>query len=189
MKNKKWLKILSLRAIVAGCIAGGILHILIALAIPYVNTTSAFNNVAPVLPENKLLIAPVATSKSALLPFMTPEVRYALCRYNIHKGPVRISARLLKPSWTLALYTPQGDNFHTTTGLASQKNDVTFDLIPPAKKLFGLFSLSTPTASDRVTVQVPGKTGLMVLRAPISGTAFTDEVEKTLQLASCKHIE
>ena len=189
MKRKKWFSILSWHTIIAGILAGGIIHILATLAIPYTASTTAYKQLAPSLPVNKLVVTPVASAKSQTLPFMTPEVRVALCRYNISRGPVRISARLLDPSWTLALYTPQGDNFHTTTGLSSQRNDVTFDLISPAPKFLGIFQTSTRPAQDRVTVTVPQKTGLMVLRAPINGTAFTQEVTDAMKLASCRRLE
>ena len=189
MKLIKWLSKLSWRACLAGILAGGIIHIVVTLAIPFVAKSKAFVQIARLLPENKLKIISHVTARTQILPFMTPDVRYALCRYNIARGPVRISARLLDPSWTLALYTPQGDNFHITTGLASQRNDVSFDLVPPAPKLLGIFPTTVRTVSDRVMVNVPEKTGLMLLRAPVHGTAFAAEVDKTLQLASCKAVE
>jgi len=188
MKLKTLLTIFNWRAILAGILAGGIIHIVVTLAIPYISTSSAFIQISAAIPGNKLTIAPIASARSQLMPFMTPDVRYALCRYDIARGPVRISARLLDPSWTLALYTPQGDNFHTTSGLATRRNDVSFDLVPPAPKFLGLFPTSVPTTSERVTVNVPQKIGLMVLRAPINGTAFTEEVDKTLKLASCRSV-
>ncbi len=188
MSIKKLFRLLSWRAILAGILAGGIIHIIAVLAIPYIASTSAYVQLSPILPLNKLMIAPVANARSTLMPFMTPDVRYALCRYDISRGPVRISASLLDPSWTLALYTPQGDNFHTVTGLNSRQNNVSFDLIPPAPKFLGIFTTSARTASDRVTVNVPQKIGLMVLRAPISGAAFTQEVETTLKLTKCRRV-
>ena len=189
MKVRLLRKFLNWRAIAGGILAGGIVHILVTLAIPYYSPKTPFRMLAATLPLNQMTIAPATTSRSQLLPYMTPQVRHAFCRYDIHRGPVRISARLLDPSWTLAFYTPQGDNFHTVTGLATRTNDVTFDLVRPADRFWGLFSFRKAVRTDRPTVETPQKTGLVVLRAPVNGTAFTSQTVKALELARCTLVD
>lgn len=185
----KWLKILSWRALLAGVLLGAIIHIGTTLAIPYTSNASAFMKLAPQLPTNKLVIVPPASPKRQLLPFMMPNVRYALCRFNIHRSPVRIRAQLLDPSWTLALYSKAGDNFYIAMGLSSRRLDISIDLVRPAAKFLGLFSTSNSLAADQTKVPVPHETGLLVIRAPINGTAFADEVDRALKQASCRPIE
>ena len=185
----KWLRTLSWRTLVAGVMAGAIIHICTTLAIPYTNNASAYMKLAPNLPLNQLVIAPPATPRTQLLPFVMPDVRYALCRFSIHRSPVRVRARLLDPSWTLALYTPAGDNFYIAMGLSSRRLDIAFDLVRPAPRFLGIFSTSHNIGTDQTKVPTPDETGLLVIRAPINGAAYSNEVEKALKQARCSPIE
>lgn len=184
----KWLKLFTLRTLflaVLGFLAGGIIHICYTLAIPYASDASAYKHLAPKLPINQITLADPVAGGEQLLPFVTPGVRYALCHYNIHRGPVKITARLLDPSWTLALYTPFGDNFYVASGLETKRLDIAFELVPPGERFLGLFSTARTVATDRNKIPVPSTSGLLVIRAPIGGAAFAREVDEALKLASC----
>ena len=181
-----WFRKFGVRPLAGGILAGGILHICTTLAIPYTSTTAAYRSLKTSLPKNQMMILPPASAENQLLPYMTPEIRIAICRYDISREPVQITANLLDPSWTLALYTPQGDNFYIATGSPNRPLKVSFDLVPPAERFLGIFKTSQSVASDKQQVEVPDKQGVVIIRAPINGTAFAQEVETALRLSNCR---
>ena len=61
------------------------------------------------------------------MPMMAPDVRYAVCRYDLSKGPVRLRAQIADGLWLIAFYTPLGENFYAVVGADMKQSEV--DLI------------------------------------------------------------
>lgn len=182
---KPWLKS-RLRVLLVAMLLAGILHILATLAAPRLAGSSPIARLAPLAPMHKFMVHPPLTPQNQPLPFMAPDMRYAMCRYDTAKGPVLVSARLPGLGWALALYSPEGDNFYTALGQDSQSTDITLQLEPTADRFLGL----TPEARGKVsedTAQLSITTGrgLAVVRAPDRGFAYSADTEAALKRATC----
>ena len=78
--------------ILAARVAAGILHICATLASPYLTAASAYSRLAPGLPVNRMQILSVAAPGAEPVPFMSPDARYAMCRFDATGGPVSVAA-------------------------------------------------------------------------------------------------
>ena len=148
-------------------------------------TSSAWHRVGASLPPNRMIVLPPATSDKQVLPFIGPDVRLAVCRYDVTNGPVNISATLPDKGWTLGLYTPAGDNFYAIPAQDFRRSEVRFVLSPPAERFLGLFDWGRQPDTIAGNIAVPTAQGLVMLRAPMRGRAYTSEIEAVLARAQC----
>ena len=180
-----WLRT-RLRVLLLAVITAAILHIVATLAAPRLAGSTPFSKLAPVVPLHKLLVMPAIAPSTQPLPFMAPDVRYAMCRYDTGKGPVTVSARLPGRGWALALYTPAGDNFYTASGQDGQSTDIVLQLTPVADRFLGLTPEARGKASEAVTsLDIATDKGLIVIRAPDRGLAYRAETDAILKRANC----
>src|SRR5690606_20344600 len=128
----------NLRIVLAALCAMGILHILTTLTVPLFSVTTAFARLEPLLPVNEMKILPPVTPDAQPLPFLTPDVRYAMCRYDSTGGPVRVTAVLPGRGWSLALHTPSGENVYAATGRDDRSTTLHLRIVPAEERFFGL---------------------------------------------------
>lgn len=175
-----------LRVILLAVLAAAILHIAATLAAPRLAGSTPFVRLSPIAPLHKFKVLAPVTPQNQPLPFMSPDVRYAICRYDTAKGPVSVTVRLPSRGWTVSLYTPEGDNFYTALGQDGQPSDIALQLTPIADRFLGL----TPEARGKVaeatsSLSIATGKGMVVVRAPDRGLAYRADTEATLKKATC----
>jgi len=73
---------------------GAAVHICIILLMPYVSQGSAWVRLADKTTINRLAILPRGPETPGPLAFMAPDVRYAVCRYDLSSGPLQLRSPL-----------------------------------------------------------------------------------------------
>ena len=167
-------------------VLAGIVHICVTFALPTLTGSREIAKFAASLPLNRMeLLAPVAPA-SQPLPFMTPDTRYAVCRYDTSNGAVAVSLSLPEPGWVMALYSLEGENFYYVTGQPTRRIDLALLLVPPtSEQVLGTAAEASPVAPAGAPVPVATRQGLLVVRAPERGVAYRPLVEAELKKARC----
>ncbi len=166
--------------------AVGILHICATLAAPHMVTSTSYSRLAPLLPTNELIVLPKLSPEAQPLPFLTPDVRYAMCRYDTKRGGVKIVANLPGRGWSLALHSPEGDNIYTALGQDEQPTLINLHLVPTGNRFSGLSSEALGIASRQTQVQVVStRRGIAVIRAPERGDAYEQMMAIELAKSTC----
>ena len=187
----KFLRSLNWRVVCAGFFAIGALHLLAVFTEPYAARSHAYARLESQLPLNRMVMLPPLTAESQLLPFQSPDARYAMCRFTTAKGPVAVKATLLGPGWALTVYSETGESLNTTlAALDRPRTEVALRLMPSDERFMGL----TPQARGertRATAALPvgARSGLIVIRAPDRGSAFRDLHDAALLQASCRQLQ
>lgn len=173
-------------AILCGLVAAGIVNIIATFATPELVQPNAYERISEHLPANRMVVLPRTSPETQLLPYQEPDMHFAICSYDISNGPVSAQVVLPGIGWTLALYTPAGDNFYVMPG-QDQRITTINALLVPAGEDTGLPAItSQPVRSATPTyINVPDLTGLLVIRAPIKGESYREDVEAILARASC----
>ncbi|MEM8628190.1 MAG: hypothetical protein AAGF32_09665 [Pseudomonadota bacterium] len=168
----------------AGLLLGGIIHIVTIFALPVVATSSAWERLKQLTTPNQLYVYLGLNQGPAPIPLMAPDIRYAICRFDVSDGPVRVTTQFLDGTWSIALYSTQSANFYTITGLDLKRKDLTMILNRATDG-----SITTPVAegakTSTVTVAVPETQGLLMLRAPVRSQAYELQTNDVLQSSSC----
>jgi uncharacterized membrane protein len=181
LKHANW------QLIIAAPIAAAILHICATLAAPNLTADSAYNRLAPALPLNKLEILPPITPDTEPLPFLSPDARYAFCRFDSANGPVNVSATLPPdPGWLMAVVSPHGDNVYAAASTSDRITPIRIVLVPSEAHFLGVTPEARGIARDeQPPVAIAASKGIIVVRGPDKGLAFRDEVESFLKMTSC----
>lgn len=177
-----------------GVLLGVILHISYVLAAPHLSTVTAWRQLSPLLPINEMKVLPPVRPGAQPLPFMTPDVRYAICRFDLAAGALQVKARVLDSTWSVIFFTAQGENFSTFTSSDLQKSELEMTVAATTEQslLQSVQTFLTRTQKEArgprdpgIVVTSPAREGLAVLRAPLMGVAFHKEVEAVLGAATC----
>ncbi len=177
---------INLRLALAAVCAMGILHICATLAAPMLMVRSAYDRLTPLLPPNEVVVFPPVTPESQPIPLMTPDVRYAMCRYDTTHAPVSVSASLPGRGWSLALHTPEGDNIYAATGVDVRSTYLRIRIMPANDRFMGLTpeALGISDTSEKPQ-SLRSARGIVVLRAPDKGRAYQPSTEAALRRLRC----
>lgn len=169
----------------AGLVAAGIVHILVTFATPQLLRPSAFDRIAEHLPTNSMVVLGQPGPDTQLVPYQEPDTSFAICYYDISNGPVLANLVLPSGGWTLALYSPAGDNFYVLPGRDQRSTAISALLVPAGNEAALPPVIQRPRGAAPTYIQVPEPTGLLVIRAPLRGESYRAEVEAVLARASC----
>ncbi len=172
---------------------GGIIHITVIMSLPYLSDHDAWHRLNSKnqlnLPTNRLVAFTSSSSNPMPLPYMTTDIRYAVCLYDLSQGDLLIQADLLDDYWSIAIYTRYGQNYYMINGSDIRRSQV--ELLLTAKtKSKGVFLGTAPskneeTGDDLIKVNALDKQGIIMIRAPLLGDAFAERAEQSLKNASC----
>src|SRR5690606_21813683 len=109
---------------------GGIVHILATFAAPFYTSGRAYLRLSEALPANRMVALPPQAPGRQILPYLPPDMHYAVCRYDLKDGPVAVSATVPGPGAALSLHTPQGSNFYVLPGQPQHRTEVSFVVVP-----------------------------------------------------------
>lgn len=179
------LRAINWRILAAALFAIGILHIVATLAAPSLALSTAYDRLDAILPSNRVVILPPVSPQAQPLPFMSPALRYALCRYDTSSGPVDVSVELSETGSSLTIYTVDGEAVYTAAQSEVPLHRVR--IIPNDGRFLGL----TPEARGRRSTEVPSATlpadrGIVVYAIPDLGVSYRSATERQLAAVSCK---
>jgi uncharacterized membrane protein len=178
---------LSWYTLLLAVVVGGLIHIAATMILPRFAKASAFQQLADALPVNRMRILPPIDVTTQPLPYIGPDVRLAVCRYDVSDGPVAVKVLLPDSGWMLALYTEAGDNFYVLPAQEGRAVNLTLTLIPRGERSFSLLSFGGRVTQTSISqVEVPRTKGFAVIRAPMRGRAFAGEIESTLKRSGCE---
>jgi uncharacterized membrane protein len=171
--------------IALGLVLTGLIHIVAVLLLPMVAPRNAYARLIGLGPVNTLVQLPAAEPGRQVIPMMAPDVRYALCRYDLSAGPVRLKAPIGDELWMIALYTPEGSNFYAVAGGDLKRDEIDL-IIATGDQTVAEAGVDAPDGAARVlVVNSPVIEGIALIRAPLKGPSGTARAERTLQRAYC----
>ena len=167
-------------------VAAGIVH-LFATFIAMADTRgSAYTRLKASLPANQMTMLQPITPGHQPLPFLGPDARYSICRFETKLGPVAVRAVLPDSGWTLGIYRADGSSVYFAAASPGRVTNIALSIVPADDRFLGLTpqALGKP-AANAPDLSVAAKRGLVVVRAPDKGQAYAGEIEAVLAKAGC----
>lgn len=161
------------------------IHLVAVLSLPHLAPKSAWARVRAISEANKMVVLPAASPSHQSLPLMAPDVRYAICRFDLDNGPVRLSTQILDGLWLITFYTPSGENFYAITGRELKRNQI--EIIISRENELGVKAGASllDEIDDLVVVDSPVREGIAVIRAPLLGPSYVSQTEAALSRGTC----
>jgi uncharacterized membrane protein len=150
--------------ILAGVVLGGIVHLTTVLVLPRTATQDAYMRLEPLTPVNAVAPLPTPTPATATLPFMDPAFAVAVCRYDLSEMPIKLTAPVSQAYTSVSFYTRYGVAYYAINDRAAGRRVIELELMTAAQRS-RLPDDEEVTAADRLIVESPTPTGLVVLRA------------------------
>ena len=182
----KFFDIWTLYWFVAGLLLGAVIHITTILALPVISEHKAWDRIGKNFQPNTMVLLPPVTPDNQPLPFMAPDIRYAVCRFNIKEAPLRVKAHLLNELWSVAIFNHKGENVYTLSGSGLKSRNVEINISLADNEVPNLgFSTGTPN-SQGIPLKLDDTEGLVMVRAPVVSEAYAEEALTHLAFATCK---
>jgi uncharacterized membrane protein len=171
--------------LLAGALLGGIVHLIMVLILPSTATQDAYSRLTPIVPVNSITVIPAATPQNALLPYMDPAFAAAVCRYDLSNGPLKLTAPIGTAYVSASFYTRRGVAYYAINDRAAGRRVIELELMTSAQRS-QLPDDEEVTAADRLIVESPTTTGLIVLRALAPEPGQVQTARNALTAARCQ---
>jgi uncharacterized membrane protein len=150
--------------LVGGAVLGGIVHLTTVLALPRTATQDAYSRLLPMTPINAIVPLPAPAPAAATMPFMDPAFATAVCRYDLSDGWLKLTAPVSQAYTSVSFYTRYGIAYYAINDRAAGRRVIELDLMTTEQRS-QLPEEEDVTAADRLIIESPTTTGMIVLRA------------------------
>ncbi len=171
--------------IAGGLVLGGVVHLSTILLLPRTATKDAYARLAPIAPLNGFALLPAPTPEISTVPFMDPAFATAVCRYDLARGPVKLTVPVSQAYTSVTFYTRYDVAYYAINDRAAGRRSIELDLMT-TKQREDLPDDEEVTAADRLIVESPTTVGLIVARAFAPEPSLLPTATATLQAAQCK---
>src|SRR6476619_2342714 len=171
--------------IMAGVLLGGVVHLVSVLALPRIATQDAYSRLSPITRENSVTSLPLADPNNATMPFMDPAFAIAICRYNLKEGPLKLTVPVSQAYTSVSFYTRNEVAYYAINDRSAGRTVIELDLMTEAQHS-ELAEDEEVTAADRLIIDSPTATGLIVLKALAAEPSLMPQAQASLAASSCK---
>jgi uncharacterized membrane protein len=170
--------------IFGGVLLGGIVHLATVLVLPRTATQDAYARLSPITPVNAVVAIPAPAPGQDLLPFRDPAFASAVCRYDLSQGPLKLVAPVSQAYTSVSFYTRNDVPYYAINDRAAGRRVIELDLMT-AEQRSELPEEEDVTAADRLIVESPTLTGLILLKAMASEPGLMPLARGSLAAARC----
>lgn len=171
--------------ILGAILLGGIVHLSTVLAMPQTAKQDAYSRLAPLTPVNAVALLPPPTAKASLMPFMDPAFAVAVCRYDISSGPLKFKAPVSQAYTSVTFYTRKSVAYYAINDRAAGRRVIELDLMTSEQR-GDLPGDEEVTAADRLIVESPTVTGLIIIKALAPELGLLPAARSALAGARCQ---
>jgi len=170
--------------IIAGVLLGGVVHLISVLALPRIATQDAYSRLSPITRENSVTSLPLADPNNATMPFMDPAFAIAICRYNLKEGPLKLTVPVSQAYTSVSFYTRNEVAYYAINDRSAGRKVIELDLMTEAQHS-ELPEDEEVTAADRLIIDSPTATGLIVLKALAPEPGLMPQAQASLAASRC----
>jgi uncharacterized membrane protein len=171
--------------LLGGIVLGGMVHLVTVLALPATATRDAYSRLLPITPVNQVVPLPEPVPANALLPFTDPAFAAAVCRYDLTAAPLKLTAPVSQAYTAVSFYTRKGIAYYAINDRAAGRRVIELDLMTPTQHA-DMPEEEDVTAADRLIVESPTATGLIVLKALAAEPGQMAAARRALAAARCR---
>jgi uncharacterized membrane protein len=170
--------------IIAGVLLGGVVHLVSVLALPRIATQDAYSRLAPMTRINAVTPLPLADPNNAPMPFMDPAFATAICRYDLSTGPLKLTVPVSQAYTSVSFYTRNEVAYYAINDRSAGRKVIELDLMTEAQHS-ELPEDEEVTAADRLIIDSPTSTGLIVLKALAPEPGLMPQAQASLAASRC----
>jgi uncharacterized membrane protein len=173
-------------AIVAGVLLGGVVHLVSVLALPRIADNDAYSRLEPLTKNvNTVFPLPPAEPGNTLMPYLDPAFATAVCRYDLSSGPIKLTVPVSQAYTSVSFYTRSDVAYYAINDRSAGRKVIELNLMTEAQHA-DLPEDEDITAADRLIIDSPTTTGLILLKALAPEPSLMAQARAALAAATCK---
>jgi uncharacterized membrane protein len=170
--------------IIAGVLLGGVVHLVSVLALPRIATQDAYSRLTPMTRLNTVTPLALADPNNAPMPFMDPAFAIAICRYDLSGGSLKLTVPVSQAYTSVSFYTRNEVAYYAINDRSAGRKVIELDLMT-AEQHAQLPEDEEVTAADRLIIDSPTATGLIVLKALAPEPGLMPQAQASLAASRC----
>jgi uncharacterized membrane protein len=170
--------------ILAGVLLGGVVHLVSVLALPRIATQDAYSRLAPITKLNAVTELPPAEPGNTLMPYLDPALAVAVCRYDLSGGPLKLTVPVSQAYTSVSFYTRNELAYYAINDRSAGKKVIELDLMTEAQHN-ELPEDEEITSADRLIIDSPSSTGLIVIKALAPEPGLMPQAQATISASRC----
>jgi uncharacterized membrane protein len=170
--------------LLGGVLLGGIVHLVTVLMLPDMATQDAYSRLSPMTPVNAVTAIAPPSPDNAAMPFMDPAFAVSVCRYDISDGPLKFSVPVSQAYTSVSFYTRTEVPYYAINDRAAGRRMIELDLMTTEQRN-DLPENEEITAADRLIVESPSTTGLIVIKSLAPEPGLLQAARSALAAAQC----
>ncbi|NBN78486.1 DUF1254 domain-containing protein [Microvirga tunisiensis] len=169
----------------ASLFLAGIVHIFVILTVPGHVRAEAFARLARLGPDRSFHVLPAVAPGAEALPMLDPEMSHALCWFRLADGPVRLSASVSSPFWSMALFNGGGEVVYSLNNRTSGSGELAMLVLSTAQ--LSILRENPPDNLDElIVIETDQAEGFVLLRAFVGDRPAAGLVRDGLAGARCE---
>ena len=170
--------------IIAGVLLGGVVHLVSVLALPRIASQDAYSRLTPTTKLNAVTALPLADPGNSPMPFMDPAFAMAICRYDLKDGPLKLTVPVSQAYTSVSFYTRNEVAYYAINDRSAGRKVIELDLMTEAQHN-ELPEDEEVTAADRLIIDSPTTTGLILLKALAPEPGLMPQAQASLAASRC----
>jgi uncharacterized membrane protein len=162
-----------------------VVHLVSVLALPRIATQDAYSRLAPTAKLNTVTQLPVAEPGNNVMPYLDPAFAVAICRYDLSTGPIKLTVPVSQAYTSVSFYTRNELAYYAINDRSAGKKVIELDLMTEAQHN-DLPEDEEITSADRLIIDSPSVTGLIVLKALAPEPGLMPQAQASLAASSCR---
>jgi len=171
--------------LLGGALLGGIVHIATVIALPRTATQDAYARLTPIVPVNKVTPLPAPTADKAIMPLTDPAFASAVCRYDLSRGPIKLTVPVGPAYTSVSFYTRYDVAYYAINDRAAGRRVIDLDLMT-SEQHDQMPEEEDVTAADRLIVESPTPAGLIAIRALAPEPGLMEKAKNAIAGAKCE---
>ena len=144
----------------------GIVHIASVLLMPRLAPRDAYTRLAAFIAQGGLRPLPAAEPGQEILPFLDPAFAYAVCGYDLARGPLRIRAAVVPgPFVSMSFRSRKGQLFYSLTDRAASRGKIDIVVLTTAQLAEAEAQDSDDEPVQELRLLAPELQGFVLLRS------------------------
>src|SRR4029078_10615514 len=136
-------------------------------------------------PVNKVTPVQHPTPQNEVMPFMDPAIAAARCRYDLSGGPIKLSVPVSPAYTSVSFYTRHSVAYYAINDRSAGRRLIEL-LLMTSDQRADLPEYEDVTAADRLIVESPTDTGLIIMKALAPEPGLMLAARAVLARATCR---
>jgi uncharacterized membrane protein len=171
--------------VLGGALLGGVVHLASVLVLPRLATQDAYSRLSSITRTNTVTPLAAPTPENALMPFMDPAFAAAVCRYDLSSGPLKFSVPISPAYTSVSFYTRSEVAYYAINDRSAGRRVIELELMTREQRN-SLPGDEEITAADRLIVESPTTTGLVLIKALAPEFGLLPAATNVLTTARCQ---